>query len=365
MDKQTVFFTGAGGFIGRYILSHYLEQENTDLYLLEHGAFCERLRAFVESRVKDPDKRSRIHVLEGDITAPDLGLEAAMAAKLRTEMTRAIHLAAVYDVTVPKDIAARVNVDGTRRVLDFLGKAERLERFGYMSTTAISGTRPGPFNEDHFDEGQSFKNPYEETKFEAEKLVRERRDTIPTVIFRPTVVACDSKTGVFEKIDGPYYVLMAIARNMHLVVPDSGACKCHAEPVDFVADAFYCLLEDEQSTGAVFHLADPDPITYLEFMDLACERWGKIKPILKLPPAILKPIFRLPVSAFLTGVPYDAFKYSLNLVEYEATKTTPILEKHGITCPPLTAYLDVMIQYFKEHHKDPGIRRGKLYKGLS
>ena len=39
MSEKAVFCTGAGGFIGRYVLAHYLEKEDCDLYLLEHGRF--------------------------------------------------------------------------------------------------------------------------------------------------------------------------------------------------------------------------------------------------------------------------------------------------------------------------------------
>jgi len=365
MNEQTIFFTGAGGFIGKYILRHYVARGDCDLYLLEHRNFCQRLRTFVDTIVTDADKRSRIRILEGDITAPNLGLETGVARELEARMTRAIHLAAVYDLSVPKDIAVRINVEGTRNVLDFLGKTKQLERFGYMSTCATSGTFEGTFREDDLDVGQGFKNNYDETKFLAEKLVRERRESIPTVIFRPTYVVGDSKTGAFEKIDGPYYGLVVIARNMHFVIPNSGTAKCHAEPVDFVADAFYHLLEDEQSTGSVFNLADPNPITWNKFMALAAERYGKIKPPLKLPPALLKPMFRFTPFAHLTGLPYEAFKYSFHTVEYDTIHSASALAKYDISCPPLSAYIDVMIRFFKEHYGDAQLRRGKLYKNLS
>ena len=47
MSEKTLFCTGAGGFIGRYVLSRYLEKEDGDLYLLEQGRFRERLASFL------------------------------------------------------------------------------------------------------------------------------------------------------------------------------------------------------------------------------------------------------------------------------------------------------------------------------
>jgi thioester reductase-like protein len=361
---QTVFMTGAGGFIGRYILSHYLCREDCRLFLLERGRFADRLRAILDSEVTDPERRTHIRVIDGDITVPGLGLDTAVTDELHATMTRAIHLAAVYDLSVPKDVAMRLNVNGTRHILDFLGPATQLEQFGYMSTCAISGTFRGTFHETDFDVGQEFKNHYEEAKYLAEKLVRERRDAIPTAIFRPSYVLGHSRTGEFTKIDGPYFILVMISRNTHVVMPRAPRSKCNAPPVDYVADAFYALLEDEESVGQVYHLSDPNPLTWNEFTDLACERWGKLKPLCALPPGILRPFFHCRPFARLMGVPSEGFDYTAIEVEYDASHTTEALTKHGVVCPHVTDYIDVLVDYFKEHYTDPGVRRGQLFKDL-
>jgi thioester reductase-like protein len=365
MPDQAVFFTGAGGFIGRRILSYYLEQPDCILYLLERGSFRERLETMVAARVKDPDRRARIHIFDGDITQPNLGLDAKLADEIQSTATRAMHLAAVYDLSVPKDVGYRINVDGTRNVLDFLGKAKHMERFGYMSTVAISGLFRGTFTEDDFDAGQAFKNHYEETKFLAEKVVRERRDTLPTVIFRPTIVVGDSQTGEFEKIDGPYFSLAAISRNLHLIMPDFGEVLCNIEPIDFVAKAIYHLLEDPESTGQVYQIADPDPVTYNRFLDLACDQMHKIRPLIHVPPSFVAPFTRMKPISKLLGVNYDAYQYSCQPVRYGTSKSGPALAKHGIVCPPLPSYIQVMIKYYMKHCRDARVRRGEIYKDVT
>lgn len=357
MPARTVFFTGAGGFIGKYILRHYLDEPETVLYLLEHGPFCTKLEQFLLETIPDGPTRARAHIIEGDITQAGLGLPDAVSNTLQDTMTHAIHLAAAYDLMVPRDLARRVNVEGTRHVLDFLEGCARLERFGYTSTIAVSGSFSGVYTEEDFDVGQNFTNHYAATKFEAEKLVRERRDNFPTVILRPTVVVGDSKTGVMEKIDGPYQALVMIARNMHLLTPNSGDIKCHIAPVDFIADAFYALFEDPSSVGRVFHVGDPRPMTYDQFIGEVCKRWGKPKPLLKLPPRFIGLLFRLPGFSKILGVSYEAFQYSILPVEYDMRQATRFLEARNLACPPVTAYLDAMLQYFTDHHRDPRIRR--------
>jgi thioester reductase-like protein len=358
MIEKTLFCTGAGGFIGRYVLSHYLEKQECDLYLLEHGRFRERLEAFLDQEISDPGQRKRVKVLSGDITQPGLGLEAPIADELKQRVTHVIHLAALYNLSAPREISLRINVDGTGHLLDFLGELRSLQRFAHTSTIAVVGTYTGTCREDDLDLGQGFKNNYDETKFLSEKLVRERRDSIPTVILRPTTVVGHSKTGAIEKIDGPYYALTMIARNMHYVIPNTKDNKFHFAPVDFIADAFYYLFEDDESVGKVFHLVDPEPLTYLEFFDLACTTMGKAKPLLKLPARLMHPMGSLPLFERLTGVPPEAFRHSFYAVDYDVTNAAPLLAKHGIACPSVPSYIDVMVRYFGEHVGDPRIRKG-------
>jgi len=356
MGRKALFCTGAGGFIGRHLLSRYLEEEDCDLYLLEHGRFVERLQSFLDASADGRGRR--LTVLAGDISRPGLGLDAAAADELRQCVTHAIHLAALYSLAAPRDASVRVNVDGTRHVLDFLEGIAGLQRFAHASTIAVVGTYEGTFCEEDLDVGQDFKNHYDETKFLSEKLVRDRRGSIPTVILRPTTVVGHSRTGAIEKIDGPYYALTMIARNMHHAIPNTGDNRFHFGPVDFVTEAFYRLFEDEDSVGKVFHLVDPEPLTFMEFFDLACEVMGKRKPSLRLPGSLMRPMGHLPFFERLTGVPPEAFAYSFYAVDYDTTNAAPALARYGIACPPVRSYIEVMVDYFLRHHHDPQIRRG-------
>ncbi|MCP5060704.1 MAG: NAD-dependent epimerase/dehydratase family protein [bacterium] len=358
MSEKAVFCTGTGGFIGRYILSHYLEKEDCDIYLLENGRFQERLEAYLDEQVSDPEQRKRLKAFAGDIAEPGLGLEVAIQDELKQRVTHVIHLAALYNLSAPRDISMRVNVDGTRNLLDLIAQFPSLERLGYASTIAVAGKHMGTFREDDLDLGQEFETNYDLTKHLAEKLVRERRDDIPSVILRPTTVVGHSKTGAIEKIDGPYYALGMIARGMHYIVPDTKDTLFHFAPVDFIADAFYHLFEDEDSIGKVFHLVDPEPVTYNEFFDLASAAMGKRKPLLKLPAGMMRPMGRLPGFEKVTGVPREAFEHSYVSATFDRSQVAPILAKHGVECPRVQSYLDVMVDYFMKHAADPRIRKG-------
>ena len=79
---------------------------------------------------------------------------------------------------------ALLNVGGTQHAID-LANALEVGTFHHMSSIAVAGLYDeGTFNEDMFDEGQKLAHPYHRTKFESEKLVRERVKS-PWRVYRP------------------------------------------------------------------------------------------------------------------------------------------------------------------------------------
>src|SRR3954468_5725238 len=196
-----VLLTGFPGFIGRRLADR----------LIGDGA---SLTALVEPRMAEAAREAApdgLEVLEGDITEQRLGLSDSDWERLTAEITTVFHLAAVYDLAVPAEIAQRVNVDGTGNVLELCVACERLERLNYVSTAYVAGWRSGVVYEHELSLGQSFKNHYESTKFQAEVWVRQQMDRIPTTITRPAIVVGDSRTGETQKFDGPYYVLRTVS----------------------------------------------------------------------------------------------------------------------------------------------------------
>ena len=174
----TVFFTGFPGFIGSELLPRVLARS------AELQAVCivqEKFAGLARSRAEQltelhSELRDRIELVSGDITEPDLGL-GAERRRLAGATAEIYHLAAVYDLSVERTVGLRVNVDGTRHVLDFAAECPRLARFQYVSTCFVSGRWAGIFGEDDLEGGQSFSNYY----------VRQFRDGDRS-FFRPEVV---------------------------------------------------------------------------------------------------------------------------------------------------------------------------------
>src|SRR4051812_50196112 len=103
----------------------------------------------------------RVEVLVGDIAVRRLGLPDDDWDRLKAETTVAYHLAAIYNLAVPLEIAQRVNVEGTGNVLDFCADCKQLGRLNYVSTAYVAGERHGVVYEHELAFGQDFKNHYE------------------------------------------------------------------------------------------------------------------------------------------------------------------------------------------------------------
>jgi thioester reductase-like protein len=193
----TYFVTGATGFIGRHLVERLLERDG-DIHVLVREGSTDKLEKLLD-RWGRPE---RVKPVFGDLSEAQLGIDDAARAQLQG-VDHFFHLAAVYDITADETTNALLNVGGTQNAVD-LANALGAKRFHHMSSIAVAGSYDGHFTEDDFDEGQAFPSPYHRTKFESEKLVRERVQ-VPWRVYRPSLVVGNSKTGEMDKVDGPYY----------------------------------------------------------------------------------------------------------------------------------------------------------------
>ena len=345
---RTILFTGFPGFIGQRLLPRLLElKPDARIGCLVQEKFLPAARDGVAAMARaHPSAAGRIDLLTGDITSAGLGLEAGAAQQLRHDLFECYHLAAVYDLAVAKEVAHRINVEGTRHVLDFLAGARGFERLHYVSTAYVSGTARGTFRESDLDRGQGFKNHYERTKFEAEVLVA--KSALPKTVYRPGVVVGDSRTGETGKFDGPYFVL----RFMELLpspgvfmLPGGGSGTSNIVPVDFIVEALARLSATKESLGKTYHLTDPAPLSPLEIARLFAKTLGKRFLFVPVPMGLAKAAMR-PIHRRL-GMPLEALDYFTDPVRHDAAEATRDLGALGIVCPRLPDYVPVLVDFYR------------------
>jgi len=351
----TVFFTGFPGFLGVELLPRVLaRREGTTAVCIVQAKFMDLARRRADELARSrPETAGRIRLVEGDITRPDLGLAAP--TELAGETVEIFHLAAVYDLSVRRDFAMKVNVDGTRNVLDFAARCSRLERLQYISTCYVSGRHPGTFLEDDLEKGQVFNNFYEETKYLAEREVRARMKAgLPATIYRPAIAVGDSITGATQKYDGPYFFIQWLLRNplpvaIMPVVGDLTA-EVNVVPRDFVVSAIAHLAGMPAAKGKTYQLADPAPLRVSELLDAVGQATGRRLIKIPLSVGLAKwSIDHVPGVYQLMRIPSSSIDYFVHPTHYDTRNTVADLRGSGISCPPFTAYLDRLVAFVKSH----------------
>jgi thioester reductase-like protein len=353
-----VLFTGFPGFIGARLLPRLLAlQPEVTFQCLVQERFLPAARASIaEIEAAHPAARGRLQVVVGDITAPLLGLETARARALQAELVGAWHLAAVYDLAVKSEVGQRINVEGTRHVLDFVKGAPGLRRLHYVSTCYVSGKTRGTFRETDLEVGQSFRNHYEETKYRAEVDVV--KAGLPTTIYRPAIVVGDSRTGETGKFDGPYFTLAAMerlpSRGLFLRI-GSGRAPANMVPVDFVVEAMARLSSIEGSRGQTYQLVDPAPLSVYEVGKLMASALGKKFVYVPTPLAVARALFSPGAVQRYFGMPVQTLDYFAEQSQYDTTNAGRDLAPLDVRCPPLPEYVDRLVAFYLQ-------KRGQVRK---
>jgi len=351
-----LLMTGFPGFLGSALLPRLLARREGvgAICVVQPQHMATARRRVREIEAAHPHTLDRVELMEGDITAPGLGLDPAADEALR-EVTEVWHLAAVYDLAVAHDLAHRVNVDGTAQVLAFCQSRPKLSRLQYISTCYVSGAYDGEFTEDALDEGQAFLNHYESTKFEAEMLVRAAMaDGLPATIYRPGIVVGDSRTGETQKYDGPYFLATLMLRQLSLtVVPAVGnidRVRVSLVPRDFVIEAMDQLSLLDGSIGQTFALTDPNPPTVRELVDFFAAHLGKRVIWMWLPLRLTRAaVGSVPGVERLLGLPAEAVDYFATPTTYSTANTISELAGTGLECPPFESYAGRLLDFMVDH----------------
>lgn len=338
------FVTGYPGFIGKRLVKH-LAQENPDghIALLVQPKFVKEATAYA-SRIKG----AKIEILAGDIVDMHLGLSGGEYRRLTKDTTHVFHLAAISYLGMPRETARKVNVEGTRNVLEMARACPKLERFVHYSTCYVSGDRVGVIAEDELDAGQNFRNAYEETKFEAEKLVQKAKSKLPITIIRPSTVVGDSRSGEIDRFEGPYYLGMLLVMSplvLPLPLPGNGVAPLNVIPIDFAVEATWTLAQSPKAVGKTVHLVDPNPMSARRVYELIAERANKKLPRFTLSARATDLFLRLPGVEKLARPQRAAIHYVNHLALYNCHTCLELLDGTGVRCPPLDTYLDKLIDF--------------------
>ncbi|MCC6796884.1 MAG: DUF2156 domain-containing protein [Candidatus Hydrogenedentes bacterium] len=205
---RRVFVTGATGFLGKRFVQSLIGEERVEIYALVRAKAGETPAARLMSLGLG---NANINAVAGDVT--DAGLPD-LSDRLPA-IDEFWHVAGLTDFNESRrEHLVKVNVEGTHNALE-LARRVKARRFYHVSTAYVAGIHSEPVPEDYLAPNPVFRNPYEETKYHGEKLVRASQ--LPWVIVRPSIIMGDSQTGDVEN-DKMVYGAMKVYNSFRKLV---------------------------------------------------------------------------------------------------------------------------------------------------
>jgi thioester reductase-like protein len=269
--NQPVLLTGATGLLGQYLLRYLLQSRRPVAVLVRDSGSTPARERIAE--LVDTWSSANTHALPMPyVIAANLGddtLDLGLADRhwLFRHQPTLLHTAASR--SLPDGEPWKTNLRGTQALLR-LARSVGITQWHHVSTAFVCGNRQGDISEEDLDCGQTFANPYEESKFAAERCLHQASNLRVTV-YRPSVIVGHSVTGATSTYVGLYRFLEMAAklagpptvtgnatgrpkRSFPLRLPLTGSEEVNLVPVDWVAQAIASLFERPQWHGRTFHL---------------------------------------------------------------------------------------------------------------
>lgn len=334
--SETVLLTGATGLVGMEVLVRLLERTDAEVIALvrardrQHAE--QRMRTVLAQLYDCPSAAvtSRIRALPAELCHAHLGLSAAVRRELGATVDSVIHCAASIAFDLPLDRARSINTVGTQNVLQLACELRYLRRIVHVSTAYVAGRHRGVFHEDDLDLKQSFRNSYEQSKFETELILAESQ--LPLVIARPSIIMGDQQTGWTSAFNVLYWPMRAFARGLLEEVPVDPDGIVDVVPVDYVADAIVYLLAHAEVNGTVNLVAGRHAITNAQLIEFGSKAVGREPP-------------RLTADAVLIDQARTYLPYFDVASTFDDRRARQVLSPSGIEAGKLSDYLPAIVAY--------------------
>ena len=280
---QNVLLTGATGFLGIHILQDLLENTNATIYCLvrdkNNVSAEERLQQkyqFYFDKDLSPLLHQRVQIVKGNLVEDNFEIPLTSYHFLGQKIDTVFHAAARVDHYGDKSAFHRVNVDGTKHILDFC----RLfgSKLNYISTISVSGNHANT-SSDHplkFDEnclyiGQNYENNiYVKTKFQAEYYVYQAmQEGIPIAIYRLGNIMSRFSDGKFQEnyTKNAFFNRLESFIKLQRFPASLASYPIEFSPVDSCAQLIVEIALKQSSYGKVFHVMNNHSLPFSEVLN--------------------------------------------------------------------------------------------------
>jgi thioester reductase-like protein len=362
---NTLLLTGfPSSFLARRLLAKVLFAEPSAQVL------CVCARKQIEAAQAElgrlaPEQRKRVELVTGDVGDMDFGMSGGRFLELAGRVDVVHHCGFATYAGVRREVAERTNVGGTAEVLELCEASRRGCQLVLWSSATVSGRLQGRIAEGELPRPPSFPSAVEETRFRAERMVREAMDHVPTIILRPSTVVGDSRTGEIDRMEGPYLLILLMLSSpvdLRVPLPGRGDVPLNLVPIDYVIDAGYSISRDPRSIGRTFHIVDETPPNARRVFELIAEATGRPDPVGSLPSQLATALLRAPGLERFSHIPRSFLEQLATDVTYDARNTRELLEGTGIACPKAASYLTVMVDYVRAEQQRRALAKQRARK---
>jgi long-chain acyl-CoA synthetase len=150
-------------------------------------------------------------------------------------------------------------------------------RFAHVSTAFVAGQRVGVIRESDASPDTGWANAYEQSKYEAEALVREHAGD--WAILRSSTVVCDDDDGGVTQYNAVHRALQLYRNGLAAMMPGVAGSTVDAVTTAYAGDAIARLaLHDDLHRGTVHLCAGAGALPLDELLDITWERWAALDP---------------------------------------------------------------------------------------
>jgi nucleoside-diphosphate-sugar epimerase len=240
----------------------------------------------------------------------------------------------------------------------------------HVSTAYVAGKKEHS-TEGEINTGQSFRNPYEESKCEAEVLVADAhaKGKLTARVYRPSIVIGDSQTGrathfhgVYAFIRGLFTAAARLRRKtagngpVHLPVRVLGktTTTLNFVPIDYVVNGMVHIGHQPASAGGTYHLANPHPtpndlwlpnicrLLHVTGVELVDQHAFDVVPQTKM-----EALFQKQMAFY--------YMYLQGEPRFDCTRTLDALRGTGIECPGVTVeFIEKMVGWYVGYLRSGG-----------
>lgn len=283
-DPQHILLTGAGGFLGIYLLRELLACTNAKIYcLVRRGEFesaAKRLNATIDrfrlgKAVSLADRR--IVVISGDISFEYFGLPLEQYDNLSQKVDLIFHCGAQVNIMASYSNLRNSNVQGTLEVIKFATR--HIDKpIQYVSTLSAAtmknaaGYYVEEFPNEQYDE---LFGGYAISKWISERLLTQLNHRgLPVCIYRSGYISGQTDTGIINLNDA---LFMLVKGCIQLGSAPEMEEKITILPVDFVSKMITRIsLSNPEHTG-VYHVDHPTGIMWRDLIAWLNDYGYKIK----------------------------------------------------------------------------------------